>query len=154
MTGKGLQDFRSRFKSSTMLMEMILSPCNTQVSFLLPSWTPQGLEAKCPYLFHNPATSCRSPAVLLARHKMDGIFVWGTPSTSGLGSHSGAHIPNIRKSFYLCCPGRTEHRTFWCSSYILTSLQGQGSHTDIPEHHSTANTNLVSEFPLVSHALP
>lgn len=30
---------------------------------------------------------------------------------------------------------------------LLTSLQGQGSHTEVPEHNSTANLSLVSELP-------
>lgn len=91
MTWKGLQDCRSKFKSR-LLMAMISSPWNKQVSFPLPSWTLWDLEARCLYLFPNLATSCTHPEVLLARYQMDGVSAWGTPSASGQRSHSGAHV--------------------------------------------------------------
>lgn len=60
MTWKGLRDCRSKFKSR-LLMKMISSLRNEQVSFPLPSWILWDWEARCLYLFPNLATSCRYP---------------------------------------------------------------------------------------------
>lgn len=58
MTWKGLRDCRSKFKSR-LLMKMMSSLRNEQVSFPFPSWILWDWEARCLYLFPNLATSCR-----------------------------------------------------------------------------------------------